>query len=331
MKKIVLIVIAALAAAIVVATVVVSCVFTLIRTRYSEGVLPGSAELAAAVTYQRVLLLGVDGAGNYFKDVDTPNFDRIFGEGSVNYEGWSQYPTTSAHNWTAMLHGVRYQTHGVNNLVAERKKYAKTQYPSIFKVCADAYPQAQMIALTSWYPINYGIIEDIDSVIKYNGPKDIKEDPLLTETDKRFKDAFVEELRGGLDPKIAFMYFGQVDEYGHEEGRGQDFDEAMQRVDGYIGEVYDQYVANGWVEDTLFVFVTDHGHRPHGGHGLNSKSERTVTVAVAGAKGNVIKGTPGKTVTQDVASIILYGLGIAQPDTWESRVPYGIFNTLPTE
>ena len=321
-----------IAVSIIVSLAIVwSCLGALVFTRYSKGVLPTNDDLKNAVTYERVLIIGVDGAGNYMSQVDTPNFDSIFGKGSVNYNAWSQYPTTSAHNWTSMFHGVRYQKHGVNNLVAQHRKYSKTKYPSIFKVCAEKYPDAKMISAAAWYPINYGIIEDIDNLVKFSGPEKHKE--LLTEGDIKMKESFIEELEKGVAPKIGFMYFAQVDEYGHEKGRRSDeFYQAIERVDGYIGEVYAEYVKNGWAQDTLFVLVTDHGHRYLGGHGGNSKTERTVTIAVAGAKGNIIEGQPvGKAVTQDVASIVLYGLGIEQPSAWESRVPYGIFNTLPLE
>lgn len=308
-----------------------SCLGSLIFTRFSEGILPTSEMLASAVTYERVLIFGVDGTGNYFSQANTPNIDRIFGNGSINYNAWSQYPTTSAHNWTSMLHGVRYQKHGVNNIVAEKRKYSKTKYPSIFKVCAEKFPNEKMISAAAWYPINYGIIEDIDNVIKISGPQKHPDDKMLTAADIRMKDSFIEEIENGTSPKIGFMYFAQVDEYGHVAGRKSDeFWQAIERVDGYIGEVYDEYVKKGWDKDTLFLLVTDHGHRYLGGHGGNSKNERTVTIAVAGAKNNIIQGQPvGKAVTQDVASIVLYGLGIEQPSSWESRVPYGIFNTLP--
>ena len=312
--------------------IIFSCLGALVFTRFSDGVLPTADDLKNAVTYERVLIFGVDGAGNYFPQVNTPNIDRIFGEGSVNYNAMSQYPTTSAHNWTSMFHGVRYQKHGVNNLVAEKQKYSKPQYPSVFKVCADAYPEAKMISAAAWYPINYGIMEDLDNLIKITGAQKHTDDKMLTAGDVKMKDSFISEIQSGVSPKIGFMYFAQVDEFGHAKGKkSNEYWDAIERVDGYIGEVYDEYVANGWDKDTLFLLVTDHGHRYLGGHGDNSKTERTVTIAVAGAKGNIIKGQPsGKAVTQDVASIILYGLGLEQPSTWEGRVPYGVFNTLPT-
>ncbi len=309
-----------------------SCLGALIFTRFSEGVVPTDDDLKAAVPYERVLIFGVDGAGNYFPQVNTPNIDRIFAEGSINYKAWSQFPSTSAHNWTSMMHGVRYQTHGVNNGVAAKKKYSKPKYPSIFKVCAEKYPDAKMISATAWLPINYGIIEDMDNIIKFSGPEKHPDDKMLTAEDERMKNSFIGEIEKGTDPKIGFMYFAQVDEFGHAKGRkSNEYWQSIERVDGYIGEVYDEYVKKGWDKDTLFLLVTDHGHLSIGGHGGNTKTERTTTIAVAGAKGNIIKGQPtGKAVTQDVASIVLYGLGLKQPATWESKVPYGVFNTLPT-
>ena len=150
-----------IAVAIIVALAILwSCLGALVFTRFSVGVVPDVDDLKNAVTYDRVLIFGVDGAGNYMSQVNTPNFDRIFAEGSINYKAWSQYPTTSAHNWTSMFHGVRYQKHGVNNLVAKNKKYSKTKYPSIFKVTAEKYPDAKMLSAVAWLPINYGIIEE---------------------------------------------------------------------------------------------------------------------------------------------------------------------------
>ena len=52
---------------------------------------------------------------------------------------------------------------------------------------------------------------------------------------------------------------------------------------------------------------------------------RNVTFAVAGGKGNTIKGTPGYVVTQDMASVVMYALGELQPTSWDSSVPKNMF------
>ena len=56
--------------------------------------------------YSHVIVIGVDGAGAWFKDADTPNFDRIFAQGTVTYRALSSKPTISAECWGSMLIGV---------------------------------------------------------------------------------------------------------------------------------------------------------------------------------------------------------------------------------
>ena len=141
-------------ASVIVVVIVASCLYALVFTRFSKGTVPTDEDLQNAVAYKRVLIFGVDGAGNYFNQVETPNFDRIFGEGNVNFNALSQYPTVSAQNWTSMFHGVRYQTHGIGNLIAERKQYSKDKYPSIFKVYSQLNPNEKMISLTILFLLN---------------------------------------------------------------------------------------------------------------------------------------------------------------------------------
>ena len=102
----------------------------------------------------------------------------------------------------------------------------------------------------------------------------------------------------------------------------------MNRIDKCINMVYSACVEAGWENNTLFVCIADHGHMKNGGHGNNNKTVREVTFAVAGGKGNIIKGTPGHVVVQDLASVVTYALGLTQPSTWDSKVPYNMFKNL---
>ena len=43
--------------------------------------------------YKRVFIIGIDGAGRFIKDADTPNFDRIFKDGAVNYTARAEVKT----------------------------------------------------------------------------------------------------------------------------------------------------------------------------------------------------------------------------------------------
>ena len=299
--------------------------------RDSVGILPDEKDLAASRKYKRVLFVGVDGAGGYFDCCDTPNFDRVFGTGAKTYRGISQYRTISAQNWTSMIHGVRYQKHHINNEIASRKAYADSEYPSVIRLAAETFPDSQYISVHTWTAINKGIVENMDCVTKFNGGELLKGESDESKIDTAVCDKVL-SLLDTMDPKIAFVVFDYVDEMGHKWGYATpEFEKAVQLNDALLGRLYDAYVEKGWADDTLFVLASDHGHKFSCGHGGESDEERYVTIAVNGAKGDIICGEMGKAVTQDIASIILYGLGIRQPASYESRVPYGVFNTLPQQ
>ena len=55
---------------------------------------------------KRVILFGIDGAGTFFEQAETPNIDRIFKEGAVSNRTLTELPSISAECWGSMLHGV---------------------------------------------------------------------------------------------------------------------------------------------------------------------------------------------------------------------------------
>ncbi|MBA8792975.1 putative AlkP superfamily pyrophosphatase or phosphodiesterase [Friedmanniella endophytica] len=71
-------------------------------------------------------------------------------------------------------------------------------------------------------------------------------------------------------PDAAFVYFEGVDEAGHRYGSaGAEYRAAITRVDGLlrclVKAVDERRERHG--EDWLIAVVTDHGHKPEGGHG----------------------------------------------------------------
>ena len=296
--------------------------------RISRGVIPTSVDLANAKAYKRVVIFGVDGAGGMFPEANTPNFDEIFENGSVSFTGMSQYPTISAQNWGSMLLGVTAQKH---NLTNSRTAIFKNdgKYESIFKIVSKLEPYSSFYSCLDWKNINHGIIEDdIPNMTKVNVTDLIKPEPNEYNIDRKVAELTAERV-ASFDDKIVFVHFDAVDHAGHAHGSSsQEYLDAIEENDKDIGIIYQAYKDAGKVDDTLFICVSDHGHKEKGGHGGESDIEKAVTIAVAGNKGNIIKGTPGYYVTQDMAAIVLYALGIAQPSTFEGRVPTNLFNTI---
>jgi len=285
---------------------------------------------------------------------------------SVTYSGIAVYPTISAQNWTSMFRSVRPMYHGITGASANKDlsngKQPNEKYPSFVKVFLDANPEAKVFSSCTWDAVNNGTIEDLDNVVKYNttcedvykianGDTSIVESEEVMEyitdavhfngyadpdyslrdliTVQRVIDATT-SAEGKSDYKIAYMHLNQVDSAGHSYGYNKHaYARAVSRVDDLIGRIYDAYEAEGMLENTLFIFCTDHGHRylqDGPGHGGNSNVEVKVTFAIAGK--TVKQGEPGKYVNTDLAPIVAYALGVKASDTWQGRVPYGMFTLL---
>lgn len=264
--------------------------------------------------YKHVVILGVDGAGAFFRNTDTPHMDAIFADGAFTY-GWKAvYPSISAQNWGAMLHGVLPEFHRLTNeIVASRPYDPAGPYPSVFRVVREAMPDATLASFCNWAAVNVGIIEDGLGVEKWNGPND----PAVA--------AEVVSYLGGRAPTLLFVHFDSCDAAGHRYGFGSPQHlAAISAVDGLIGEIHGTLERRNLLDDTLFLVVTDHGGTPQGSHGGNTPAEM-----------NVFFGAVGKTVdretpiydgdNRDVAAIAAHALGLDCPATWTSRVPTGVF------
>ena len=108
---------------LVCAVITFSCLGAFVFNRFATGFVVTDP----VRQYNRVLIIGVDGMGDYISRMEpgsTPNFDKLFGEGfttaggtrinaSVTHTGIAVYPTISAQNWTSMFHGVRPPYHGI--------------------------------------------------------------------------------------------------------------------------------------------------------------------------------------------------------------------------
>ena len=284
--------------------------------------LPAFAAQTTAQPYDRVFIIGVDGAGRFFNEANTPNFDRIFADGAVDYTARAEIITTSAQNWGAILTGVSYSTHALtNDILGSTERSSDTTYPSIFTYARRAFPNAELASFVNWNPINYGLIENDINVNKQNPGGD-----------DAVTDAICDYFNAGNRPTLFFVQYDSVDHYGHESGSTSEaFINQIEVVDGYLGRIYDAAADNGLLENALFIVVADHGHTRTGGHGGLTMRETNVTLAVSG-KG-VVKGSSLDKIARnrDVAAIALYALGIERPDYMTARLPANLFEGVEGE
>lgn len=288
--------------------VAVLLVFAMAAPAFAEG---ADSSFGA---YEHVFIIGVDGAGAAFSQVDSPNFDRIFAENAYRHNAHTEYITTSAQNWGSILLGVDYETHGMTNESTRDNPHTSDDaLHSIFYYARQAMPDAKLVSINHWPNINYGIIENDIGVKKVN-----------RFTDTLVVDEIIHNISFGQAPALMFVQLDSVDHAAHTYGGFSDeYYEAVEQMDVYLGQIYDAIESRGLMENSLFIVVADHGETTNG-HGGQTEEESSAILAVAGKTVN--PGILDESVhNRDVSAIALYALGIEQPDQFITSVPAGLF------
>ena len=158
--------------------------------------------------YSHIIVVGIDGAGSFIRDADTPNFDRIFENGAVTYGALSSRPTISAECWGSMLLGVGPEVHKLTNEIVSTTPYpVDSPFPSLFRRIREVYPDAVLGSFCDWNPITYGIVED-DIGVTHATANDDELTPIICEYIRNNK------------PDFLFIQFDSVDGAGHKYGYG---------------------------------------------------------------------------------------------------------------
>ena len=276
--------------------------------------------------YSHIIVIGVDGAGAWFKDAETPNFDRIFENGAVTYNALSSKPTISAECWGSMLIGVGPEVHKLtNNRVSVLPYPVWSNHPTVFRRIRKTYPEAELGSYCDWNPINKGIVEMGLGVNKKTA-KDKELTPLICD--------YIREKK----PDFLFVHFDSVDGAGHSHGYGTtEHINAISEVDKLIGDVCSAIESSDIFEDTLFMVIADHGgtndEKGKGNHGGWTDEEKYVTFAASGR--GVSKGKLKEMNIRDLAAIVLYAMGIELPvfneKGWTSQIPQGLFDSYTAD
>ena len=273
--------------------------------------------------YKHVIVMGIDGAGAFIKDADTPHFDRIFARGAVTYRALASNPTISAECWGSMLLGVGPEVHKLKNEIVSSTPYpVDAEFPSLFRRIRAAMPDAVLGSFCDWNSITYGIVEGNLNVY-HDTARDSQLAPVIS--------SFVKDKK----PVFLFCQYDSVDGAGHRFGYGtKEHLEQIHAVDALVNDVYEAAVSAGIIDDTLFMVIADHGGTPFNGtgasHGGWTDAEKYVTFAAAGP--GVRAGSIDDMNVRDLAAIVLYALGLELPafdeNGWTSQIPEGLFEDV---
>lgn len=263
----------------------------------------------------RVVILGIDGAGGFIQNADAPHIHTLLKAGAYSYDAQTVYPSISAECWGSLLYGVKPDRHGLDNDRAIHGRIPEDfPYASLFKLARRQWPDAPLSAFSCWAPINTGIIENTINVHMESKP-----DPELAE-------AIVDYIHQQPDFKLMFIQLDHPDGAGHKHGFGTDLQlEQIAVTDQYVGMIVKALKDQQLLEDTWILTVTDHGGggaHPND-HGSDHPMDMTITWGITGpgVKPGLIEAPIG---IMDTTVVIGHVLGLPAQPCWEGKVPEGI-------
>ncbi|MGB0654604.1 MAG: alkaline phosphatase family protein [Pirellulales bacterium] len=270
----------------------------------------------------RVLVIGIDGVRpDALRIADTPAIDELILEGAFTNntkilgDRYRENETISGPGWSSFLTGVWADKHGVNDNTFRGQNY--DEYPHFFVHLKRTFPEAITGSFVDWEPIDTFILRDVD--VREVCPAS-SEDSLLQKDEKLANKAA--KFLTQQNPHAVFVYFGQVDEIGHQDGfhpSVPSYLQALRTVDAHVATLMraiqsrPEYLEENW----LVVISTDHGGRGRkhrGGHDVPEIVTTFLVVSGVQSKKGMIE-EPSYIV--DVPIIALTHLGVPIDSAWQ--------------
>ncbi len=241
----------------------------------------------------------------------------------------TQQPTISGPGWSSLLTGVWIDQHGVrdNRFIGGRFQ----SRPHFMRRIKEVRPSAFCASFADWPPIHDFIADgsrvagqeflDVKFTCAPDAARHFVDNP---EKDIEIRDEALKTLRS-QDPDSMFVYFGQVDEFGHGaiDSRASFSPDstlylnAISHVDSHVGELLRAMRARPKFaeEDWLVLITTDHGGKGNS-HGGDSDNERNIWL-IAHGQGLAREKLLNEPTPQTALVPMIYGhLGIIPKPEW---------------
>ena len=270
----------------------------------------------------RVLVIGIDGVRpDALQIADTPAIDELITAGAFTNntkilgDRYRDNETISGPGWSSFLTGVWADKHGVNDNTFRGENYE--EYPHFFALLKQAFPKAVTGSFVDWEPIDTFILRDAD--VREVCPASSKDS--LSQKDEKLAYKAAEFL-AQQNPHAVFVYFGQVDEIGHQDGfhpSVPSYLQALQAVDAHVAilvkaiQSRPEYVAENW----LVVISTDHGGRGRKHRGGHDVPEIFTTFLVVSGSSSIQGEIEEPSYIVDIPVTALTHLGVAVDVAWQ--------------
>lgn len=253
----------------------------------------GLIQTGQAQTKKAVFII-IDGVSkDVLEKVPTPNLHAIAKEGGLisAYQGgerggYNQTPTISAPGYNNVLTGVWFNKHNVPDNAIKAPNY---NYPTIFRLFENQYPEKQTAVFSSWQDNRTKLIGE-GLAATGNIKLDYYFDGLELDTQKYPHDserkfmsaidqAVTDEAAGYISkngPDLSWVYLEFTDDMGHMYGDGEKYNDAVRLADRRIGQIWEaaKHRMKEKNEDWLIIVTTDHGRDAKTGKGHGGQSDR---------------------------------------------------------
>ncbi|MFJ3904184.1 alkaline phosphatase family protein [Streptomyces sp. NPDC090025] len=261
----------------------------------------------------KVLFVGMDGLRHDRIDAaKAPTLKSLMANGTYGTSLLYASPmaaTSSGPGWSTISTGVWPDKHGVKDNTFTGRNYGT--YPGFLARLAQVRPDLSLFAAVDWPELDtYGTVTPgADAKVVYNNDYAVN-DLTITEV--------TEDVLRNQNPDVLFVYFGETDEIGHNNGAASTkYTDAIDVQDGYLGRLLaaikarPSYATERWT----VIVATDHGHTDAGGHGGSTIEERR-TFVLAQGPGIAAGARPIDTRLVDVAATVFRQLGITPDPAW---------------
>jgi predicted AlkP superfamily pyrophosphatase or phosphodiesterase len=280
---------------------------------------------------KKVLFIIADGIpASELEKASKPGFDAIINKGAylscyVGGEkgGLTESPTISAVGYNSLLTGTWTNKHGVVDNAIKNPNY---NYPTIFKVFKEAYPNKKIGVFSTWLDNRTKLVGDGLAQTNYlrvdyhrdgyeldtvQFPHDKKafyihliDEKVVAQASQVIKDSA---------PDLSWVYLEYTDDMGHRYGKSPELDTAISMLDQQMQKIMQavSYRENNFNEDWLVIITTDHGRDALTGknHGGQSDSERNTWLIMNKKPANEVV----KTAIVDIFPTIATYLNVQLP------------------
>ena len=251
---------------------------------------------------KKVLFVIADGIpASVFEKANKPAINNIIYNGAylpcyVGGErgGVTESPTISAVGYNSLLTGTWTNKHGVVDNAIANPNY---NYPTIFKVFKEAYPNKKIGVFSTWLDNRTKLVGDglpQTNYLKVDYYRDGYElDTIQFPHDKNahyihlIDEKVVQEAAHVIKdsaPDLSWVYLEYTDDMGHKFGKSPELDTAISMLDRQMQKLMEAvaYRQISFNEEWLVIITTDHGRDAQTGkdHGGQSDSERNTWLVI---------------------------------------------------